>query len=416
MSRLERIRKGDNLKLEKILQPTEKQIAIIIGLGLCLFPVHNKSLTFSSGEETFFFLPWLGFGLMLIGLICLFDNKYEEFKKNLGPKKIWIPLFIIVLSAFARLAVDFSADTFAGAALIAGFFALYVAARKLGVRILWAFLPFVLVEAVSCIIQGVFDHGYRAGGILTSFRDSEHTANYDIATCWLILGACLILGFNKGLKLWFLLLIAAALFFVGAEEALIGVACLGIAAIIRKDISKKVVYIALLVIFLAGAGLTFGATQDIYAETHNKLEALVSSKDQNPEYNPQTKWDEATTGRVGVYKEAIREMEPLGHGYTPTDFTTRTPHNGFIIIFDQIGIIAALCWLWVVGYCFLKTSWKYAWVAFIALALADHFVWTQAAPWFWVLVGLSLTVTINDRVFTREERVKSQTQCGYQGA
>lgn len=397
------------MKLEKILQPSEKTIAILIGLGLVLFPIHSKSLTFGSSSDTFLFLPWVGFGLILIGLICLFDNKWEEFKKYLGPKVIWIPLLVIVGSAFARIIVDPSTKSFASAALFAIMFALYAAARKLGVKILWAFLPVVVIEAVSCIIQGIADHGYRAGGIVTSFRDSQHTANYDIATCWLILGTCLVLGFNKGIKLRYLILIAAALYFVAAEEAIVALVCLGIVAIIRKDISKKTVPILIVLALCLGIGLAVGSTQDLYRGTCDKVQALVTNKvitDDNSKYqiasydNPM---DSATTGRVGVYKDAIKHIRPLGHGFEGTKFSTKTVHNLPLIIVDQLGVLAALAWLFIVGYCLRKSTWIYAWTAFIGLCIADHFLWDQCAPWFFVLVGLSLTIPIQDKIFNRSD-------------
>ena len=387
------------MKLERILHPSDKAIAIIIGLGLCLYPVHSKNLTFGSSSDTYVFLPWVGFGLMLIGLICLFDNKWNDFKSNLGPKQIWIPLALIVASAFARVFVDRSMDTVASGALLAVFFGIYVAARKLGIRILWAFLPFVIIESISCIIQGVVDHGYRAGGLLTSFRDVEQTANYDIATCWLILGTCLVLGFNKGIKLRYLVLIAAALYFVAAEEALFALAGLGIAALIRNDISKKVIPIIVVIASCLILGTCFGVTQSIYNETSNKINAVVN--DEPSVYG--NSMDNATTGRVGVYKEAIKDASILGHGYEPTDFSTRTVHNVPLCIFDQLGIIAALCWIWVTVYCLFKTTWKYVWLSVIFLAVWDHYIFTQAGCWWWAIVGLSLTIPIQDKIFARKE-------------
>jgi hypothetical protein len=387
------------------LSPSEKVISIIIGLGLVLYPIHSKSLTFGSSSETFLFLPWIGFGLILIGLICLFDNKWGEFKKYIGPKVIWIPLLVIVGSAFARIAIDPSAKTFASAGLFAIMFALYVGARKLGVKILWAFLPVVVIEAISCIIQGLVDHGYRAGGIVTSFRDIHHTANYDIATCWLILGTCLFLGFNKGIKLRYLVLVAAALYFVAAEEALVALVCLGITAIIRKDISKKVVPIAIVLALCLSVGAVFGTTQDLYNETRYKVESLVTNnvvdKD-NPLYEGYTDpLDRATTGRVGVYKDTIENTSLLGHGYTGTDFSTATPHNLWLICLNDLGILAALSLLFLTIYCFWKSTWKYVWVAFLSLAVFDHYLFTQVFPWTIVLFALSMTIPIEDKIFNR---------------
>jgi len=74
-----------------------------------------------------------------------------------------------------------------------------------------------------------------------------------------------------------------------------------------------------------------------------------------------------------------------------------------LIIVDQIGPLAGLAWLWVTIACLVKTKWRYAFIAVIALSLFDHYIWTQAAPYWWVLVGVSTTSTIkSDLIFRRE--------------
>ena len=98
-------------------------------------------------------------------------------------------------------------------------------------------------------------------------------------------------------------------------------------------------------------------------------------------------------------------MQPLrmfGNGYVITEFYATIPHNIMLIIVEQVGFLAAGAWLVVTFYLLLKTKWKYAWIMFIALGVWDHFIWTQAAPWFWVLCGVtSLNDIKSDRIFKR---------------
>ena len=72
-----------------------------------------------------------------------------------------------------------------------------------------------------------------------------------------------------------------------------------------------------------------------------------------------------------------------------------------------IGIAGALAWLWVTLFCLIKTKWKYAWSGVIILSVFDHFIWTQVAPWWWVLVGVSSVSAIkSDLIFRRVNEPK----------
>jgi len=104
-------------RVYSITHPSEKVIAMMLGLGICLFPIHNSNLMVSTDGETIVFLPWLGFALIALGLISLYDGKWREI--DLGPSVIYIPLLIIVASAFLRVFVDPHIET-----LITGFFLL----------------------------------------------------------------------------------------------------------------------------------------------------------------------------------------------------------------------------------------------------------------------------------------------------
>jgi hypothetical protein len=107
-----------------------------------------------------------------------------------------------------------------------------------------------------------------------------------------------------------------------------------------------------------------------------------------------------TTSRWVVAKKALSDIQILGHGYKPGLAEPFTVHNVPLVIVDQIGPLAGLAWLVVSLWCLIKTKWKYAWIAVIAMGVWDHYVWTQFAPYFWVLVGVSTTSKItSDRIF-----------------
>jgi hypothetical protein len=96
----------------------------------------------------------------------------------------------------------------------------------------------------------------------------------------------------------------------------------------------------------------------------------------------------------------------FGHGLSLTEFNPTTAHNVPVVILQQIGVIPALCWIWVTIYCLIKTPYKYAWTAIIGLSVFDHYLWTQAAVWWWALVGVSSVGHIPDYIFREARKVE----------
>jgi hypothetical protein len=114
------------------------------------------------------------------------------------------------------------------------------------------------------------------------------------------------------------------------------------------------------------------------------------------------KLDNIFNWRLFQYKHMAHHFSFWGHGYNINVFDFYFVHNVPAIVADQVGVIAALAWCWVTLFCLVRTRWKYAFAAVIALSLFDHFIWTQAAPWWWALVGVaSADATRNDLIFRR---------------
>jgi len=109
-----------------------------------------------------------------------------------------------------------------------------------------------------------------------------------------------------------------------------------------------------------------------------------------------------TSGRWVAITEAVRNFSFIGHGYSLSTVPGGIVHNIPLIIMHQVGPFAALAWLFVTLYCLIKTGWKYIWVAVIAMCVFDHYLWTQMAPWWWALVGVTTAHNINkDYIFRR---------------
>lgn len=258
------------------------------------------------------------------------------------------------------------------------------------------FAPFsfaVIFAAVGCIVYGIIYPGKLSGGFVSP-------TNYDIAAGLLIFGV--VVGIMKW-RWWLSAVALVGLFFCGAPEGLIGVGVVLLAVLIRRDLGKKLLLSVGVVVLAVALWFGLGYGQELYSYTvWNVAGGVLPTKPETastvgeyPQY-PQlvARWD-------GI-KKAMSDIQPFGHGYSVTHFTTYTVHNIPLVVADQVGVLAGVAWLFATIYCLIKTKWKYAWVAVIALSLFDHYLWTQVAPWWWALAGVStVSVVKSDLMFKR---------------
>ncbi len=348
-----------------------------LGIGLALYGIHWREQPFLNYGV---FLPQIGIVIVILTLVDYY-LKQKHFP-DLGPKIVWIPMLVIVASMWLRLIVDFSMQTVAGGLYGLVLFLLYVASRTLDKRIFLAFIPFVVVVAISVIVNGVMHPGQLTGGIIT---------NYCASAGFMIFGTIV----NNFKWQWVLATIALlALFFVGALEGAFIIAVLVGAILWRRDWGKKILLPVALVLLVASTWGVVGYLMPLY--THNpNLDALSKAFTTG-----KVDLNDITTDRWEVFNVALADIKILGHGYKPGLAEPYTVHNVPMVIVDQIGPVAGLAWLIVSVWCLFKTKWKYAWIALLAMCVWDHYVWTQFAPYFWVLVGVSTTSKItSDRIF-----------------
>jgi hypothetical protein len=377
-------------KEKKKIVVNPKVYAWIIGFGLTLFSVHNKHLTVTGDTGTIMFLPWIGFALILMSAFLLFNK--EDFKWNYGSRLISIPLLIIVACIVISTVVNPEKAAVASSLFAITLFLVYLLAASLGKDILTAFIPVVIIQAASCIILGIVNPGIRNGGFIT------HSGNFDIGSGLLVFGT--LAGVFKG-QWWLSAIAITGLFFTGAEEGMFSMTILTIALIVRKDWSKK------LLLPVGALSLTLiictplGITQSLYLPASTKISAATSVPI-TPTQERIEVADEALNNRIDGYKMALSNFKWFGHGYNLMNFYREIPHNVPLIILYQIGIFGALAWLWVTGYCLFKTKWKYAFIGVLAMSTFDHYLWTQVAPWWWVLTGVAATSKIEgDYIFKK---------------
>jgi len=360
---------------------------ILIGTGLALSPIHNLWLTklaTTKQGETLFFLPAFGYLLLIMGAGMFLLHNWEKVKVDgFGDKRIWIPLLVIAGAiGLSGITIDGSVqDKIAPVGMGIVLFVLYLSARILGKKLFYPLAAGVAIGSLGIIAYQVVHPGAATGGFVFE-------ANFDIATGYILLGASLFIHRWR----WQLASLAiVALLASGAPEAVFALGVIALFGLFRKDWSKKLVPITAVLVLLLVVGFATGLMQNVYSYVRDSLTQEPTAYYTNPEGTVELVSPLAV--RWLVIRDAMTSIRPLGIGYGLTNFRPTTVHNVPLIIVQQLGwpgILAALAWLWVTIWCLRKTRWKYAWVAVIALSVFDHYIWTQLAPIFWLLVGVSV--------------------------
>lgn len=313
---------------------------------------------------------------------------------------------VIVGSMGLRLVLDFSMHSLAGLTVGLVFFFLYIVSRQLGHGIFLALIPFVLLEAGSVVWQGISNPEQFAGGFITSpslhnydvSNNYMTTPNYNIAAGFMAFGA--IAAFWK----WQWVLVSLAIvgmFFTGAPEAVFILAVMAVVMVVRRDWGKRII-VPLALLPLLAVLLIVGYGRPLYLQTAWVAQTADGTKALYPLTLDPEKREGAIPGRWRVINEAMSDIKPLGHGLELTKYTVETVHNVPLIITDQIGPVAGLAWLFIAVACLVRTKWKYAWAVVLTMGVFDHYIWTQMAPYWWVLAGVSSgSVIKSDYIFRR---------------
>lgn len=408
--------------MDRRIEP-DKVWAAIIGTGIVLMSVHNKWLTglmTNEQEVVGFFIPAFGAALWIIGSLSYVAMNWREL--DWGEKKVVVPLIIIVASiGLSGIGIQSEKWTAGLAPLFTGIslLSVYLVSRKLGKKILLPLTIGAVIASLGIVAHGIVYPGVKTGGFIFE-------KNYDIAAGLLILGT--VVGVWQ--KQWLLTAVAiVGLFFTGAEEGLFGMGVLVLVLLIRRDWSLKLLAPVVALSITLAVCTPLGITKDLYLPTAQKIasakeagegtvvvnmiDRIVPEAIQRPIVGlldraaPATSSEESrdelldrATNTRWLTHWSLRPIKPFGHGYNMTAFYEGIPHNMVLIIIEQVGILAAVAWCFVTLWCLVKTRWKYAFAAVLALGVFDHYLWTQVAPWWWAIVGVSTASSIDsDLIF-----------------
>ena len=176
---------------------------------------------------------------------------------------------------------------------------------------------------------------------------------------------------------------------MGALEGMFVAGVLYAVVVVRKDVDKRFWALSGIAAVVVVAGIGFGYLTPIYAGTKN-LGTLFDAVRGDVPITVRV-LDAITTGRWTINMAVIENLSLVGHGFTMS-VGSGTAHNMLLVIADQVGVAAAVAWGFVTVYGLVRSPWKYAWCAVIAMSVFNHYLWNQMMPFWWVLTGVSLGV------------------------
>lgn len=381
-----------------------------------MFTAHNIDLPWynpETGVVNFLTFPQMGFILILWGVgMYLADLKpFPKWRELVGPKWAWIPMLVIIVSVVVRSVID---GQYSGALFIVSMGLVYVAARRMGRDCMIPFAWALAVESGIIIFQAIAHAGVRTGGFYGGWAELS-PGNYAMAT------RLLMVAFLVGLRpRWQAVvggLVITAQLLTGAEEGLFIMAVLFVVMLIRRDWSKRLAVAIAIPVVVMSFLLIWDIPQTLYARTPTMVENVVASTGiatpSNPDqyHNPAVLLDDGIGHRFFIWQGVIEDLAPLGHGYYVTafgDITFSVPHNVVLCIASQVGPIASVAWLFIILAALWKTPWKYVCICLLAGGVFDHAIWTQAAPWWWAIIGVATTAKGSDLIWSRRDDEKVQ--------
>lgn len=370
----------------------------LIGLGSIFFIWHNINQPLIN----IFFIPQVGMAMMFAGLcICLVKTEWREFFR-IRDWKIDIPILVIflsiVLSSIGHDAVKTNSQWWSIVAVGIMLVGLYYCARELGNRIWKPYAIAVVIESISIVWYGAVHNWIPNGGLLSN-------TNYDIAIGLLIFG--LLVAAEKN-QWWLAGFVVVGIYFSGAAEGLFAIIALGIIWTIKNwKVVKRIPVKNLIITGGIGAAVVIGMIPVTWSNiwTSKLVDRIIDAINGN--------WYVASGYRMSAAGNwnLTMPIRPFGYGFNFNNFYVGIPHNLGLIIIEQVGIVAFIAFVLLAIYMIRKMSWhwKWVWIGMILLGVFDHFIWTEAAPWWWLVAGICSAVLINKEKELDNNRINYQT-------
>ncbi len=355
----------------------DKVLPYSMGIGLAVIPVHRVQL-----------MAALGLALVLTVAVAV---TYRHWRETLRmPKVILFPAVVITVLALV------SGGDLYGKMYAVGMLCILCSARVLGVELLKPIGIVAVIGGISVVVAAVLGGFARTGGMYQS-------VNYNLAMGAIGMGAVL----WRFKYQWVVLCIALlGMLFTGSDEAFVVIAVVGLAVIVRRDWNWKCAVVGAVDLLLAGL-VAFTGVGRLWETVPAIARAAIGSEKSSDSLSEAQRMAVVSwKTRIQTVSDSLRDIKLFGHGYAPDNVKYTTVHNVPLRVLYEIGPLGMLSWLWVVGYGLWKTTWKYAFTAVIGMSVFDHFLWTQLAPYFWVLLGVCSYYKKPDIIFRKVESVE----------
>ncbi len=322
-------------------------------------------------------LPWVLSTTLrwpVIGVIalCAVSVILPAKHRNYGNKLIWIGLGIMLcVSGFNGTSwLNILLLPVYGLVMLAG-----LQLRDLWIRKSFAFL--IILQCIGVIVMLFFHTVVGSGGFIDPI-------NYNIATALTLIA--FLLCYDKW-KWWVLPITILAIYLTSAEEAIIYTVILLITILIRRDWSKKIIPTVGTVVICVVLFFGFHVPSYLYMVANDQL-AVIQGREMPYPTDPS---GDISRGRMYGYKLAITTPSVIGHGFDSQWDTPETVHNVPLRVLYDLGFIGLFGFI-LAMYGWVRKTNIYIIVLLSAMMIFDHFLWTQAGLWFWLLIGMSYNV------------------------
>lgn len=351
-----------------------------LGLGSVITTVHFGLGSAWSGGA------FLGVSLVVVGLIfCPKPN----FKDLLSKEKLGfaIPISLILLSVLLGILVHRQPQTDA----------FYLSYLVLSALICICGMAFRTEALVWTILLAFVNLVPVIVGSFTYLGDSGYGLTGNSGLVGTLLGLAVLVGllWLPGRWKWGVLLLLVGVYFAGDHWTWIGLGVVGLTALISGKLGSlhpRLIIAGVILVVVVGLGVLIGWPKDFY-NIRNIGATLRGTPDTSISSKILTLSDRTTTDL-----EALKSTVPLGHGvqldttHAELNRYGGLVHNVPLMILDDLGPIAALAWVFLVGRSYTQSG-KYRPLIlyiFITSLFSYWFWWPLGLGFFtWLLIGMA---------------------------
>jgi hypothetical protein len=329
---------------------------------------------------------FLGVSLVIVGLVFCPKPDFRDFlsKEKLG---LTVPIGLILLSALLGILVHGQPQTDA----------FYLAYLVLSVLICLCGMTFRTEGLVWTILLAFTNLVPVIVGSFTSTEDTGYGLTGNSGLAGTLLGLAVLVGllWLSGKWKWGVLLLIGGVYFAGDHWTWVGLITVGFISLISRrlwPLTPKVIFVGISLIAVLILVFLIGWPRDLY-NIRNIKSTLWGTADTSVSSKILTLSDRTT-----IDLESIEFTTPLGHG-VQLDTTNAElnrygglVHNVPLMILDDLGPIAALAWIFLMGRAYMQSS-KYRPLllyVFVTSLFSYWFWWPLGLGFFtWLLIGMA---------------------------